>query len=284
MSRFSFGGSRAGARPVDFYRFDLGSDESDYLAYTSAEQAHTVDGLLYEPLAIDRDAVQSRGRGQSGELKVELPASSEIATLFRGGAPRRVVFLRIYEGNIPDARDLAGTSEPVEVNLVWSGRVLEATRKDSQTTLACDSLGAGMARPALTRNYQRECPLVLYGDRCNASKLLATFATTVDAVSGREVTVPSGWNGAQHPAYFIGGLLEWDGDTGAETRQIVNASDTSITVDTTLTELEAGDSVDAILGCPRSMDACTTLHGNILNYGGTPFIPLTNPVNQNNHT
>lgn len=283
-SRFSFDGSRARGRPIDLFLFIYGEGENDYFGYTNAEQGFTLEGREYVPLAISRDGIKAKGRGKTSELKVDVPANSGIAGLIRGGAPRRVIVLKIYKGHYASAHGSEGITGPAEVGLVWSGRVLEAGRKKNKTVLSCDTLGAGMARPALTVNYQRECGRVLYGAQCKASKAAATSDVVVASVVGTTIGLPAAWHGAWTPSQYIGGVIEWAGTYGAETRMIINAGDESVTTDSFASDLVAAMTAQVVLGCARNMDACSATHSNILNYGGFPFIPLKNPINQNNHT
>jgi hypothetical protein len=137
----------------------------------------------------------------------------------------------------------------------------------------------------LTRFYQRECSFVLYGARCQANKAAATFPAVIAGVGQRNLSITgTAWRGVRAEVDFVGGLLEWDGEYGRETRMITAVLDGLITLDGPAGELQIGDPVDVILGCPRVIASCVSLHDNILNYGGTPYIPLKNPINKNNHT
>jgi hypothetical protein len=90
--------------------------------------------------------------------------------------------------------------------------------------------------------------------------------------------------GARQPSNFVGGVLEWAGPYGAETRMIVGFSGGTVTVDGPLTDLAPGDPVNVLLGCQHVVASCVNLHNNIQNYGGTPYIPTKNPIGKNNHT
>ena len=69
-----------------------------------------------------------------------------------------------------------------------------------------------------------------------------------------------------------------------ETRTVakVSNSGTEVSLRGSLRGLLVGATVGAVLGCGRNMQSCKTLHDNILNYGGQPFIPLDNPLSQKN--
>lgn len=277
--------TRASGAPVDLFEFIYGEGAGDRFTYTDAEEKVSHGGLVYEPIAISRTAVKSGSRTKEGsELKVTVPASSEIAKMFQGISPRRVIFLRVYQGYIARASDYEALAATATPGLTWSGRVLERTRKKQTVELSCDTLGAGMKRPGLTKTYSRECQHVLYGPRCQADKTAASSSATVVSSSGVTLELGSGWNGANGPVDYLGGMVEWDGEFGLESRMIVNVSADAVILDGPAPDLSAGSTVTVVLGCPRSMRACEQLHNNILNFGGCAFIPLDNPINKNNHT
>lgn len=278
--------SRNAGVPFELYEFTYGEGSGDIYTYTDSEKALSFQGADYVPRAIARAAILSKGRQENSEIEVTVPRSSEIAGLFRGVAPRRVVFLRIFGGFLPgNDTPTAWSDDAGTASLLWSGRVIEASPDGGESVLTCDTLGAGMKRPGLTRTYSRECAFPLFGDRCQASRAAATYPAEVATVASRSITISgSAWREPRTRANFVGGALEWVGPYGTETRQIVSYSGETITVDGPITDLAAAASVGVVLGCRRNMAACQTLHNNITKYGGTPFIPLENPVNKNNHT
>ena len=283
--------SRSKGNTVDLFEFTTGENPGDVVRYCNGERAVVFDGETFNPIAIERDAIKSKGREMGGNFRIRMPRSCEIAQLFQGTLPRRVIFLRIFEGDIPefDAPGSWDAADPPVANLMWTGRVLEAKSSEATTTLSCDNLGAGMRRPGLYRFYQRECPHTLFGTRCGASKAAATTSLTVFASdpSGRRIGVDwtaTGMTSDQIDNH-IGGLLEFTGPNGLESRTIVSTGSTWIDVDSPVTGLIfEDDPFDITLGCQRTMEACRLLHDNILNYGGMPFIPIHNPNNKNNHT
>lgn len=278
--------SRTSGIPFELFEFVYGDGTADRFGYTDAEENLSLDSVTYTPLAISRSAIKSKGRQKNGEMEIVVPRSSGIAGLFRGNAPRRVVFVRIWAGYLP-GRDVpsAWSAESSTASLVWSGRILEAAPKKGAVTLTCDTLGAGMRRVGLTRYYTRECPFVLYGNRCGADRSAATYTATVATVGVKTLTfTDEAWRSPREEVNFVGGILEWEGPYGTETRMVVSFDGGVLTADGPITDLEAADTVNVLLGCQRVMASCIALHNNIVQYGGTPFIPVTNPINQNNHS
>jgi hypothetical protein len=280
MSLRNFETSTNRGSPAHLYDFTYGDNLADVLKYTNADQ----DLGDYKAVAVGHDNVKSKGRGDAVEVKVNIAASSEIAELFKGGRLRRMVYLKIYRGHFASADDPAAWSDTV-FDPHWYGRVVEYSRKGATMTITCSTLGAGMAKPALGYFYQRSCQHALYGTRCGADKSAATQSGIVITNTGvNSLTLTDGWKSTYTKSKFIGGMVEWDGPYGREYRTIMSVSGNTVNLDAHTDNLAVSDTVDVILGCPHTKAGCISLHDNILNYGGMPFIPLLNPINKNNHT
>lgn len=285
MAVSPYAASRSRGNHAELFLFIYGDNPEDYFAYTNSERAVTFDGKTFDPAVIDYDGFKMKGRDSGVALKVTADARLAICQLFQGVVPRRKIYLKVYTGDIANTDDPEVWGDDTNVfRLIWTGSVTDANTKGAQKIMSCNTLGAGMKRPGLNRNYQRECGHTLYGEYCLASKAAGTRSTTVDAFTSWTVTFPSGWNSGTDTAYFVGGTLEWEGDYGTEYRRIVDVAGDTVTVDSPVTGLAVSDSIDAILGCPRTFAACTDLHNNPENYGGQFAIPKKNPVNKNNHT
>lgn len=270
-------------QPVELFKFIYGTETGREHRYTSAERDVDYDGDTYTALPVLRDAIKTKGRGESNEVTIEVPKTSEVAELFRIFPPGRPVSIIIREGHIANDGDPTAWVDD-EFNVIFTGRVLQSNRKKNTVVLTCESAAAGMKRVGLRRHYQWPCPLVLYGTRCGADKDAAEVTGTVASISGNVVTLDAGWEGAMEPTDFLAGLFEWDSADGREYRTILGISGDEITLNATTGELAATDEVNLYLGCPHTLDGCRNLHDNIVNYGGHPFIPLVNPVGKNNHT
>lgn len=252
--------SRSLGQPDTLYRFQVGDT---VYAYTDAEEPITSGTVTYQPVPIDRDQVSSSGTLDKSTLKISFPTSLPLAELFRVYPPSDVVTVTIFQGHWSDPEYLA----------VWSGRVLSCDRAGMKATVACEPVSTSMRRPGLRRRYQRGCPHVLYGPQCREPRAENTVNATVVAIDGPWVTVSPGWNGPFAADRFAGGILK-TGDGEERTIQKVQGDD--LLLGGGIGSLETGDTVALSLGCAHTTDACQ-LFGNILNYGGQPWIPIDNP-------
>lgn len=267
--------SRCLGQPVDLYYFRYGTTASAYYAYTDAEEPVTFDGVIYEPKPIQRGAINSSGTLDKAALQVDLPTSCDVAELFRIYPPGRSVTLIIRQGHLGDTDS--------DFKVIWSGRILSSSREDSVDSLTCEPLSTAFRRSGLRRCYQYSCPHALYGTQCKASRLAGTSVATVYATTGASVTLDSGWNGSHAVEKYIGGMIEWETAAGKEVRTILRLTGGGnvLNLSGSTRGLTGGTEVSVILGCEHNMMDCETLHNNIQNYGGQPWIPLSSPIKIN---
>lgn len=270
--------SRALGRPAELYYFRFGSDPTAFYAYTDVEDAVVYGGVTYNPIPIKRGGIVSSGSLDKSRMSVRVPLTSAIAELFRVYPPGQVVTLTIRGGHLSDV--------DAEFPVIWVGRVLQCSRNDDngpEGDLSCEPASTSMRRSGLRRHYQLSCPHVLYeaGDGlCNANKIAATTNRAITALTYTSLTFASGWNGALATSKYLGGMISWVTPFLRETRTILRISGNTLTLTGPTTGLIVGNSVDIILGCNHQTTDCETLHNNILNYGGQPYIPLVSPISK----
>lgn len=263
--------------PVNLYRIEYGENEGNVFLYTNADESVDYEGETYLPVSIRHGTIKHEGRPKETELHLTVSRKSTLAEHLRGSVPRRVIRITIFEGDL-------SLGAVTEVSPIWHGRIVGTEPKGHEVKVACAPAGSAMRSPALTRTFSRQCNIPLYGELCKADKAAATYATTVASlVSTVEVTLTTGWEGAADRQYFLGGIFEWTTTVGTEHRAILEVNGDTILVDGPLNDLEVGDSVNMVLGCPRTMDACRDLHNNINNFGGCPFVPIYDIFNKNTH-
>lgn len=292
--------------PVELYQIQYGETASFY--YTDGDREVVYDGETYVPHTIERGTLDAKTKLERSELSVKVPLNSPIADLFRIYPPGRVVNITIRQGHIAGPNDPLEWSQGENFPVTYQGRILEASRDGNTCDLTCELVSASMRRPGLRRHYQWPCPLALYGSRCNADRVAATYTGgVVESLTGNTVTMqetpewrhhtiidpdptadPPVVGGTEYDFLltdYLGGELTWTGTLGTERRTILNVADRTITLDGPVTDLNVGDVVSLVLGCPHTLEGCNRVHNNGPNYGGHPFIPSDgNPINKNNHT
>lgn len=273
--------SQRSGQPVQLFLFTYGTG---VFAFTNADFPVLYDGVTYVPETIKTDDFKADGKAKDKELKIEVPITNSLAQEILFYPPDDLIAVRIREGHVASASSAPDWLQEVSVPTTFIGTLFESTRSGAICTFVCESSSAGMSRPGLRLNYQRQCPYALYSERCGASRVAATDTATVVSVSGNAVTLNSGWYGATDLVNYIGGQLEWTTSSGIAIRTILRAEGDVVYISGPARGLAATASVNVILGCPRTMAGCRSLHSNILNYGGQASIPQFHPFGKNNHT
>ncbi len=284
MSLSLFELSRYLSKPVNLFRVQYGPNPDDVYRFTDAERPVTTGGETFEPHQISRGNIAASGTLDKANVEVYTNRNSPLFELFRAGVPNHVVTIEIYQGHVDDPdRDF---------RRIWVGKMINfGFAKGGKATYTCEPTSTMMRRNGMRRNWQIGCPHVLYreGDgQCNANIVRATKTVTVASVSGVTINLTApipGLSAADAVKFFSGGQADWLDERSARARRTivgVAANARAITVSGSSLTLSAGQQVNIIYGCPRSMSGCATIHDNILNYGGMPWIPTENPFGTNN--
>jgi len=254
---------------------DFDSGEFGPYAYTDAETPITFDGVTYQPVAVKRDGISASGSLDKAMLKVTMQQGMPLGDQFLAYPPAQVVNLIIRQGHVGEA-----TSRLADWPVIWTGRVLGCAHPPAETEFTCEPVSTAIKRPGLRRNYQLSCPHILYGSQCRANRKAATTDVVVSSIVGQRITLPDGWEGDLEVSKYAGGMIGWQQPNGAaELRTILRVEDgNTLLIAGILRGIAVDDTIQVILGCNRTMGDCSDLHDNIHNFGGQPFIPLTNPV------
>jgi len=282
MALSSYESSRDRGQPVELYYFRYGSDPAAFYAHTDAENPVVYGGVTYDPQPLKRGKISSSQSLDKSTMIVQTTLTSPIAELFRIYPPSDVVTLVVRHGHIGDPDE--------EFGVVFTGRVQQCKRDGRVAELSCVPASTSIKRSGLRRHYQLTCPHVLFDQdpgSCRANKAVATVSpVTVLSVAYLSVGLPAAWFGALNPKSFVGGMIEWAGANGTERRSVTRVASDGLTVylNGPTTGLLASQDIALVLGCPHTVDGCENLHNNIVNYGGMPYIPSTNPIKNNPFT
>lgn len=281
MSFDTYESSRELGEPITLLLFRVGPGDADVIGYTDAETPinWAPDGstlVTFKPAALSHDDTKTTGTLDKTAFNINISTFQEIVDIFRIYPPSYVVSLVMYQGhaNDQDGQFLA----------FWTGRIRQTQATGMNATLTGDPVSSILARPGMRRTWQYGCPYALYGSQCKAQKLPQAL-TLVSVLSGNSVRVLPSGTLAKPAVNFTNGTIEWFGPSGRrELGNIAKVTDAgSGNYDMIITRstqgLVTGQAMKMALGCNHQMDDCTDVFDNILNYGGDPWIPLTNPVN-----
>lgn len=264
--------------PLKLFKIEGGGVDSVIGPYCfcDGESAITRGLDTFNPWPIKVGDMSQDGTLDKSDIAVTLALGSPLDDIFLAYPPSEVVNLTVFEGHVGDAVTIENYPA------TWLGRIISASWQGNELELSCVPVSSAIKRPGLRRNYQIGCPHALYGDQCKANKAAATVARTLSTLAGNTITLSAA---LATPERFRGGLVEWtNADTGQkEIRTIASVATDgmSLTIRGMPRGLPASTTLEVSRGCNRQMSGCNQ-HGNILNYGGQPFIPLENPLSQKN--
>lgn len=261
-------------RPISFYQFLLGSVA---WRYTSAEEAITVGGHVWQPAAITDDGNKQTGEAVNDVTSIDCPSWIGPAQVFMSAAPSKSIQVSIFAKHEGDA-DLITTyiGEITQVNYPVPGKA----------KISCETIGASMRREGLRLGWQRTCPYALYDPvTCKVDK--ATWGTTfvVQQIDGDFVRILL--STARATDFYNNGFIEWSHPIrGIETLPIDQYTQIGSTVEGTIAllspagDLFVGASGTAYPGCSFTPTSCTSF-ANYDNYGGVPDMPGKSPFDGN---
>lgn len=272
MAFDQFTSSLRNGRPIELYIFTFGPSNLDVRRYTDAEFPVVLDGETYSPVPIERSIINNAGTLDKTSFEISMPLSLDIPQLYRIYPPAKEVAVMILQGEAEDSEE--------EYVPLWFGRVLSCAYEGLEGRVACEPISTSFSRVGLRRNYQYMCPHMLYGPRCKASKLAASTAKVVHAITGRDLTLT---DALVNPNSYVGGNVDWPNAAGIQESRtilaITEVSGRSVLRLTGITrDLDPGDGLTLVLGCKHTEESCVADHDNILEYGGMPWIPQANPI------
>lgn len=268
--------SRSLAAPIALFLITYGPNTGNVFCYTSGEDPVTFGGNTYTPLPVYSQDFIAAGSLDKASLEISIAKSAPIVAMFSPWPPPTVVTLQIFLSHVGET----------EFKPQWSGRVLsvrtgmdKGSDNQDDAVLLCEPISTSMRRTGLRANYQYGCPHVLYGTACGASQAAGTVTVAVSSVENPFVELPSGWNGAFDPSLFPNGIATYtDSHSVVQVRSIVRVtSSTEIQLNGDISTMVAGSSIALAIGCDHLMSGCT-VHANIQNFGGQPWIPFKNPI------
>lgn len=271
--------SRQKGQPVFLYMFEYDDGVLRQFAYTDHEQdipaPATTDltGVTFQAVPIAHDSPKASGSLDKATFSITMAHDTTLAQKFRNYPPGKVVNVTVWQMHIEDASQ--------ECLVVWIGRLTSCSFDGTEASIACEPISTSLRRPALRRNYQLGCPHMLYEGQCGASKSAGTLVNrAVISVAGNIVVLAAGWKASPHPQdAYLGGMVEWEDATGAIVQRKILRIESGSTffLSGPATGLTAGMSTSVVVGCNHQRDHCNSVHNNIGNFGGQPYIPTKSP-------
>lgn len=283
--------SRYGGRPIIAIRATYENEDGvQCLAVTSAEKGFDRDGVSYIPEAISLGSIKASAAPSDNAISIEMARDGIIAAFVHPVMPPLSIEMEI------DGMDLDEFGDVQEVRHLFAGSLISVSSSGGGIVeLHAEPLTGRVRRRALPRSYSHICPHVLYGSACGAMRAANSTETVVDAVTTRGLD-PDSWAVGNTVAFtlpelpdsraVVGGVLEWKAGGVAQVASILSFTALDVLgghqIKAVLRQppqgLEAGDAITFVKGCPRSIEGCREIFGNVQNFGGFPWVPFENPI------
>lgn len=268
--------SRSSARPVNLLKFTWSEQEGGIAAYTDNDRIITFEGVAYQPVAVDAPSIRASGAPDRQRLELRLPGNVSLASLYTPFPPSEITTVRMFQGHRDDPNK--------DFKLVWAGRVLGMRRDPPAVVFVCEPVTSSGKRVGLRARWSYGCRHALYGTKCKANKDAATSEWTIDnySIGTNDILMPEGFPASGTALDYLGGVIAWCGERGYVQRTILRVETDSagrvlVALNGPTSQLEGEMTVRAIWGCDHFQSGCS-LHNNLANFGGYPWIPQENPT------
>lgn len=237
--------------PQIAYRYSLGD-----------EIVH--EGHVYSPLPISLSPVGVSGTVDPPALDVRLPVSANVVTDYGFGSPPRTLRLRVHRRQTRSA----------EWRVIWDGVVVGVKPSGRWAVVRSESqVGRRLSTTLPSVTVQRHCNHFLYDRHCRVDRLTYDFTALVTNVNGASVTLNS--IGIAPDQWFRAGEIVRDVD--GERRAIVDQVGAVLKLSSPFNHLANGDGVTLYAGCDHTVGTCSDRFNNLVNFGGHPSVPSSNP-------
>lgn len=249
--------------PIEAYKF-VGSFKT--YRYTSSDAAELVAGESYLPIAVTRSKVKAGTHEDTGlSLDLELPFDIDVVQDYAYAQVPPKLELTVYR------KQQDGTYA-----VFWSGVVRGFDVSGERAKIKVPSVFTLALQGEVPNvHYQSPCNHVLYGPRCQVSRIANTFNETVQAYGGgTAITVVA--NPTTENDLRAGEIVN---TRNGERRLILSNVGSLINIGYPFVDLLPGDPVELVRGCNhrgRNGD-CLNKFNNYINYGGYEDIPADNP-------
>lgn len=264
MSYDDFEESVHDAAPVECYKF-IGAFRT--YRYTSADQAQTVNGETYQPVAGKRGTVRSGTQSDDTlALEIELPFDVDVVRDYAYAESPPTLTLEVY-------RVHRGSDFATDWILLWKGKVSAFNVDGRVAKIRIPSIFSRALQGDLpSAYYQAPCNHVLFDSRCKVVRATNTVTTEVSDVGTVSFNVLS--DGGVDNALIAGEAVNLR--TG-ERRLILGNIAGTVSVNYPFVDMKVGDEVELTKGCDHSFTTCKAKFDNTINFGGHPYIPADNP-------
>lgn len=249
---------------MELYEFRMADNIGGYRSvyYTSGAEDIVTLGNLYVATPIQRGEISFEF--DKNELSVTMPASVWPASAFKLVNPYNVVHIIV--------KDSTGVT-------MFDGRIQACTFKFDQGTarLVATSVQSILDTQVPVKVFSPACPFELYGKGCGLNSLAFRLTVPYSSTSVTTTTVSNALFAGQSDGYYEGGWIE---TVHERTAILKHVGDTLTIMHSLQITADDGDTFYVFPGCNKLLNTCSGKFNNEARFGGFPWVPLKNPVNE----
>ncbi len=252
---------------IELYQFTQGAVVT---RFTNFNRDVVFNGSTWLTTQIAREDIERAIESGINDLKIRMPIDNPIASQYIQNVPGKVIEVIIYRAHFTDPAE--------QVLVVFEGVIAQASFDgDLEATLTLTPFTSAFKRSAPRYTYQSLCNNVLYDAECKIARGSFTYvglATGIDQTV-RSLTI-NGLSG-QGADWAVGGWVAFPAGGSDDQRLIVAQVGDTVTLLSNFAETVLASNVDVFAGCAHDIGTCNTKFANVLNFGGTPYVPVKNP-------
>lgn len=274
--------------------------------FTNSDGPLSQGDVEYAPGAVQMSNIISEAVKGDDNITITMARSTTLADRFFPNPTRTIFKISVRQVAHAQGRIIGGP-------LMFTGAIMSVSSSEdgTQMKLECTTQMGLLLRNGLRRRYQIQCPLLLFGHECRASKAASQFSANISVPDGAAANVghvqiqfygedadqPHIWRGRDlsilsNRIFMVSGYLEFDGVTYEVTDVLTgqaagrpNTFRLMIRTDQAQALRDAVNAADPSArmvlvtpGCDHTLSACQQIFLNGQNYGGQPFISPENPI------
>ena len=260
MSYDTYAALRSGKTPAWLYEITF-DGTTNYLAQG---RDYTLGGQLYTGTTLYRTNIVSTQDAQRAAVNVTFPRTNALARQIRDYSGLDEVGIKI--------REVFKEDPDQEALTLFDGRVVSAKPKLPIIILTCEDHFTEARRKSLSAVMQKACRHAHYHGGCGLDINGYNVAATATDYSGDVLTVTEA--ALQADGHYAGGIVTF----GGVPRMIMEHTGSALTLLDEMPGLadditaNGTSSVSIAPACARNMSDCHDKFGNILNFGGFPWM------------
>jgi uncharacterized phage protein (TIGR02218 family) len=242
--------------------------------WTGADQSISYSGITYAAVgpAIERSSWSSKNTTEIANMEVQLYSNGAD---FGGNNIKADIIGGLFDGAyLLLQRAFMPTFGNTSLGLVtlFGGLVGEVEVTSTGAKITCSASNVQLEQNIPRRTYEAGCLHTLYDTGCTLNQ--ASYSTGFTAASGGNALYLPWTVAPGTPSLLLYGIATITSGAGAgQSLTVTNYSSGGVAFSYPLLTVPApGDSFSVSQGCDKSIPRCQAF-GNILNYGGFPYVP-----------